>query len=309
MLRNRIAAAFAICVTGMLCLLSGCSSGDTYSVVAGNVIYCLDGEEESLESEAFSDAGGNPDKSIADCLALIEAGPSKRGHKKLLVDNVAIQNYNVENGNVTIDFSKEYLEMERPREVLARAGIVRSLMQIQGVVGVSFTVNGAPIRDSKGQEIGAMTSDTFIENAGRQLNTYSHSSINLYYASEDGKHLKKESRSIYYSSSKLLEWAVVERLILGPKAKGSRLAIPSNVQILSVSTSEGICYVNLDSAFQANILTVSSEVTLYSIVNSLVEDCNVSAVQFSINGESDVEFDEGLSLKKPFEADMSLVID
>ena len=154
-----------------------------------------------------------------------------------------------------------------------------------------------------------MTSDTFIENAGRQINTYSHASINLYYASEDGKHLKRESRSIYYSSSMPLEWAIVERLIDGPKVRGNHPTVPPNVQIVSVTNSDGICYVNLDSSFQANVLTVSPEATIYSIVNSLVEDCNVRSVQFSINGESDVEFANGLSLKQPYTADMSLVVD
>lgn len=298
---------FAAFLCGIVFTTAGCGSGDSYSVVAGNVVYCLDREEESLEFERYPDADGDYEESIDDCLGLIEAGPSRKDHKKLLADHVVIQNYNVANGLITIDFSKEYLTMARPREVLARAGIVRSLMQIRDVTGVFFTVNGAPIRDSKGQEIGAMTSDTFIENAGRQINTYSHASINLYFASEDGKSLKKESRSIYYSSSQPLEWAIVERLISGPKAKGSRPVIPSNVQILSITNSEGICYVNFDSTFQANILTVSPQATIYSIVNSLVEDCNVTAVQFSINGESDVEFDTGLSLAEPFRADMSLV--
>ena len=76
-----------------------------------------------------------------------------------------------------------------------------------------------------------------------------------------------------------------------------------------MTNSDGICYVNLDSSFQANVLTVSPEATIYSIVNSLVEDCNVQSVQFSVNGESDVEFANGLSLKQPFTADMSLVVE
>lgn len=290
-----------------VCLLVGCASGDSETISEGDVVYCLDREEESLETEKYTDSGPDMKSSIDGYLNTLIAGPKEQGHKRLLAENVVVQNCDVTDGTVTIDFSQEYLEMEKPREVLVRAGIVRSLMQVADVKGVLFTVNGVPITDSKGQEIGVMTSDTFIENAGRQVNTYSHASINLYYASEDGKHLKKESRSIYYSSSMPLEWAVVERLIAGPKVRGNHPTVPPNVQILSITNSEGICYVNLNSSFQAKVLTVSSKATIYSIVNSLVEDCNVQSVQFSINGESDVEFDDGLSLKNPFTADMSLV--
>ncbi|MBR0377671.1 MAG: GerMN domain-containing protein [Lachnospiraceae bacterium] len=292
-----------------LLLLTGCASGSSEEEKVENVVYCLDDEEESLEYERYTDDGKNTEESIDGYLKVIIAGPKETRHKRLLTEKVTVQGCEVEGGNVTIDFSKEYHEMEKPREVLVRAGIVRSLMQIPHVKGVQFTVNGKPITDSKGQEIGAMTSDTFIENAGRQINTYSHASINLYYASEDGKHLKRESRSIYYSSSMPLEWAIVERLIDGPKVRGNHPTVPPNVQIVSVTNSDGICYVNLDSSFQANVLTVSPEATIYSIVNSLVEDCNVRSVQFSINGESDVEFANGLSLKQPYTADMSLVVD
>ena len=292
-----------------LLLLTGCASGSSEEEKVENVVYCLDDEEESLEYERYTDDGKNTEESIDGYLKAIIAGPKETRHKRLLTEKVTVQGCEVEGGNVTIDFSKEYHEMEKPREVLVRAGIVRSLMQIPHVKGVQFTVNGKPITDSKGQEIGAMTSDTFIENAGRQINTYSHASINLYYASEDGKHLKRESRSIYYSSSMPLEWAIVERLIDGPKVRGNHPTVPPNVQIVSVTNSDGICYVNLDSSFQANVLTVSPEATIYSIVNSLVEDCNVRSVQFSINGESDVEFANGLSLKQPYTADMSLAVD
>ncbi len=290
-------------------LLAGCASGAGSSVgdEAENVVYCLDDEEESLEFEPYTDDGQNMEESIDGYLKAIIAGPKEAKHKRLLTENVTVQGCEVVNGNVTIDFSKEYHEMEKPREVLVRAGIVRSLMKVPHVKGVMFTVNGKPITDSKGQEIGAMTSDTFIENAGRQINTYSHASINLYYASEDGKHLKRESRAIYYSSSMPLEWAIVERLIDGPKVRGNHPTVPPNVQIVSVTNSDGICYVNLDSSFQANVLTVSPEATIYSIVNSLVEDCNVQSVQFSVNGESDVEFANGLSLKQPFTADMRTI--
>ena len=271
-------------LTMAIFLLAGCASGAGSSVgdEAENVVYCLDDEEESLEFEPYTDDGQNMEESIDGYLKAIIAGPKEAKHKRLLTENVTVQGCEVVNGNVTIDFSKEYHEMEKPREVLVRAGIVRSLMKVPHVKGVMFTVNGKPITDSKGQD-------------------------KLYYASEDGKHLKRESRAIYYSSSMPLEWAIVERLIDGPKVRGNHPTVPPNVQIVSVTNSDGICYVNLDSSFQANVLTVSPEATIYSIVNSLVEDCNVQSVQFSVNGESDVKFGSGLSLKKPFTADFSMV--
>jgi germination protein M len=183
------------------------------------------------------------------------------------------------------------------------------LMQIKEVNGVVFTVKGKPIKNSKGDEIGVMTADTFIEDTGRQINNYQHASINLYFATENGKGLRKESRSIYYSASMPLEWAVVERLIAGPKSRGNYAVIPVNTHIISVVSSDGVCYVNLDEAFRSKVLAVDERVTIYAIVNSLIEDCNVNAVQISIAGETDVDFGNGIRLNQPFTADRSLVVE
>ena len=74
-------------------------------------------------------------------------------------------------------------------------------------------------------------------------------------------------------------------------------------------SSDGVCYVNLDEAFRSKVLAVDERVTIYAIVNSLIEDCNVNAVQISIAGETDVDFGNGIRLNQPFTADRSLVVE
>ena len=242
-------------------------------------------------------------------LDAVLAGPVSEKHTALLPKETEALGYTFKDGLVTVDFNENYSSLTRTREVLARAGIVRMLMQIKEVNGVVFTVKGKPIKNSKGDEIGVMTADTFIEDTGRQINNYQHASINLYFATENGKGLRKESRSIYYSASMPLEWAVVERLIAGPKSRGNYAVIPVNTHIISVVSSDGVCYVNLDEAFRSKVLAVDERVTIYAIVNSLIEDCNVNAVQISIAGETDVDFGNGIRLNQPFTADPSLVVE
>ena len=73
-----------------------------------NVVYCLDDEEESLEYERYTDDGKNTEESIDGYLKAIIAGPKETRHKRLLTEKVTVQGCEVEGGNVTIDFSKEY---------------------------------------------------------------------------------------------------------------------------------------------------------------------------------------------------------
>ena len=61
--------------------------------------------------------------------------------------------------------------------------------------------------------------------------------------------------------------------------------INPETKIINILTKDGICYVNLDSSFLTVVNNVSTEVAVYSIVNSLVELDNINKVQILVNGE------------------------
>ncbi|HUM83973.1 MAG TPA: GerMN domain-containing protein [Lachnospiraceae bacterium] len=291
--------------------LAGCGSVSDSAEEKTSVVYCLDNEGNGLAQENYNLKSGvsNPEGEIEEFASSISEGPKEASHKSLLPKGVTMNSHVFLNGILTLDFSDAYNQMGKTREVLVRAGIVRTFVQIDSVKYVIFTVSGQPIRNSRGVEIGMMNADSFIENSGKQINTYQHSSIKLYYASADGKSLKQETRSIYYSSNKPLEWAIVERLIAGPKVEGNYPAIPANTQIISVSTSDNICYVNLSASFSTEALNIDERIPVYAIVDSLVDNCQVKAVQLAIAGDTDIKFRNSVDLSNPLTEDLSLISD
>lgn len=304
--RRRLTAITAACALALS--LPGC--GGTESETSGETkIYYLDEEGTGLEYEEHSLQATATMKQIDEVIALLMKGPKDGQLQKLLPGNVEIDRSVYENGNLTLDFTREYLSMEKSREVLVRAGIVRTLVQLPEVTTVSFTVADEPALMSDGSEIGPMDAECFVENAGRQINTYQHADINLYFAGPDGASLVRESRAIYYSSNRSIEWAIVARLIDGPKGTEGSASVPFNTQIISISTVDGTCFVNLSEAFNTELMGVAPEVTIYSIVNSLVMSSNVTHVQFSIAGETNVTYRDVIKLDKPFEANMDLVLE
>ena len=90
-----------------------------------------------------------------------------------------------------------------------------------------------------------------------------------------------------YSANTQLERFVVEELIAGPSGQieGLYPVINPETKIINILTKDGICYVNLDSSFLTVVNNVSTEVAVYSIVNSLVELDNINKVQILVNGE------------------------
>ena len=180
-------------------------------------------------------------------------------------------------------------------------------MEISDIDYVTFEVEGKTLTDESGNALGLMSADTFIENAGKSVNNYQYNEITLYFTDINGHALVSEGRAIYYSSNKSLEWAIVERLIAGPKVTGHVATVSPDTQILSVTSQDGTCYVNLDQSFETGVLSVDAQVSIYSIVDSLIQNCDVSKVQISVNGVNSVVYGNQVDLNQSFEMNREII--
>ena len=95
--------------------------------------------------------------------------------------------------------------------------------------------------------------------------------------------------------------------LAGPQAEGDYPTINPETKIVSVTVKDGICYVNLSEAFLSQPYNVTSDVTIYSITNSLVELPNVNKVQISVNGETNLFYRENVNLATVFERNLDLL--
>ena len=238
----------------------------------------------------------------------MEEIPSKFEYKAPLASGFGLIGYTIDNGQITMNFDEHYKEMDRVREVLMRAAIVRTVTQVSEISYVSFMVQGEPLTDSNGNAIGTMSADLFIDNAGNEINAYEKVNLHLYFANEDGTGLVEENRrNVVYSSNISLEKLVVEKLIEGPMAEGAYPTVNPETKVISVTIKDGICYVNLNEDFLSQPYNVGAEVTIYSLTNSLVELSNVNKVQISINGETNISYHENVALSSVFERNLDLL--
>ena len=74
---------------------------------------------------------------------------------------------------------------------------------------------------------------------------------------------------------------------------------------INVITADRICYLDLNSEFQDAALDVAENISVYSVVNSIVDSCEV---QISIEGNSGGNFQKNLPLYKFYEKNKDLVI-
>lgn len=135
---------------------------------------------------------------------------------------------------------------------------------------VTITLEGSQLYDNAGELVGWMNAEQFINNDGNEINTYELVKVKLYFANADGDKLIAAYREKHYSTNTPLERFVVEELIAGPSGQieGLYPVINPETKIINILTKDGICYVNLDSSFLTVVNNVSTEVAVYSIVNS-----------------------------------------
>jgi germination protein M len=226
----------------------------------------------------------------------------------LLPKGVEIQNYKLDRLQLQLHFNEAYSEMNKSTEVLVRAAIVQTMMQLEEVEFVSFYIGKEPLRDNDGSVVGLMTAQDFVQNTGSSIDSYQTTDLRLYFADKEGKQLKETLKSnIRYNANTAIERLVVEQLMKGTSVTGSQSVIPKTTKLLGVSVKDGVCYVNFDSKFVTDSYDLNPEVTIYAVVNSIITNANVTKVQILIDGANDAMYKNIVDLSKPLEWNVNLV--
>lgn len=209
---------------------------------------------------------------------------------------------------LTIDFDSNYLEMSNVQEILLRAALVLTMIQQNGVDQVVFTVDGSPLTDSKGRDIGAMSNRNFVNilltEEGMLMQ---ETALTIYFTDETKSVLIPDTyRFRIDNNNTSMEEYILQRLKEGPSMEGRYRTLSPNVDILSVMTSDYVCYVNFGSNFLEQEQTVSDEIMIYSIVNSLCSLPYVNSVQFLVDGQADVMLHTVMDLSSPLSRNRNL---
>jgi germination protein M len=230
-------------------------------------------------------------------LELLNKMNQKVKNKKLKPEEVNIEKCDIKNNTVNIYFNNGYNDMSEYDELFYRAGVVKMLTQIHDISYVQFYVGDSQAKYKDGSYIGLMTKDSFVDDTNESLGNIEWRKVDLYYSNKMGDKLVKKVESVAYSKNTSLERIIVEQLIKGPGDSTMNSTLPSDLKLLSISVSDGICYVNLSSSFLTEMVNVTSEIPVYSIVNSLCSLGNISGVKIMINGDSAKSYRESISLE------------
>ncbi len=291
-------------------LLAGCGrNGDNEA--KEYTVYYVDNEENKVSGQSVEIEGEDTQEILQALFARLAAQPEDAGYKSAIPENVELESYAYEDYQLILNFSGNYSTMSPTREVLTRAAIVRTLCQVNGVNYVAFNVGGEALVNVSGIPVGYMTADQFVDNEGNEINAYEKVSLTLYYADRSGTNLEAHLVDRVYNSNISMDRLIVEELIAGPEdgdgAENGFATLSPETKIVSVTTRDNTCYVNLDEGFLNLPGNITPEVAIYSIVNSLVELSGVNKVQISVNGSTDLIYMETIPLSQVFERNLEIM--
>ena len=298
---------FAALIISLSVMLSGCILNRNAGTEGNFRVYYPDKENVKVVAMGYDIVPQDTEGMISEAINRLSLQPSDYELRAAIPEGVHVNSVALTDGVLLLDFDTEYLRNAGRDEILRRAAIVRTLNQIDGVDEISFTVDGAVLNDSKGAPVGLMTADMFIDNAGDEINAYERTGLILYYADEEGTGLIKTSENVAYNSNISMEKLVTEHLISGPLSYGVYPVTAPEVKILSVTTKDGVCYVNLSKEFLQKQGKLSDEVVLYSFINSLTELPNINKVQFMVDSETEISFGDHSYLNEAFERNLEIV--
>lgn len=299
----------------MMVVLTGCgrSKGNTDKNAKddGYKIYYINNEGTKVVSESYTPTGSTKKELVEEFLEALRKDPKDISYKKALPDDVEVEEYSFnESDQLTLYFDSDYSKLTGIHEVLTRAVIVKTLCQIEGVEYIEFYVSDLPLTLSNEKIVGLMKDSDFIDNTGLETNYYQKAKIIVYFTDESGKVLIPSNEEVTYKGNVTVEQLIMKRLIEGPLEDTQDVmypTVPEKTVLNSVTTKDGICYVDLNKDFLDKLTTVSDEVAIYSIVNSLVELSDVNKVQFMIDGKTKETFRDSIDFDVLFERNLGLV--
>lgn len=291
-------------LTLLLSLTAGCSGNNQKKQY---VVYYLNSEVTKLVPKKVELENTSGSAQIDELLKELQTQPEDASLRQTIPKTVEILGVSAMSYQITVDFSKEYYDMKPTEEILTRAAIAKTLLQITDYPYVMFTVESKPLLNGNGTNVGAMNLDSFVENPGEQINSSQKTTLTLYFSNKDGDQLVPETREVHYSSNISLEKLIMEQLMEGPKESGLQATIPTGTKLITITVVDKVCYVNLDEMFLNQNKEISEQVVLYSIVDSLSELPSVDKVQLSINGDTSGTCRYTYDLATMYEADLSMV--
>lgn len=166
-------------------------------------------------------------------------------------------------------------------------GIVNTLTSLEGINAVQFLVDGEKIESYDIFPLAEPVSRN-LDIVGPVRTASGEVDIDMYVQSENRKSDFFVPLRVKPSTSQPLAEAVLDTIVDYDPALGFVNPIPYGTEVLSVSLSGSICYVDLSRHFvPVDNIPKNEKAAVFALVSALTELNNIEAVMLTVEGETD----------------------
>lgn len=255
-----------------------------------NVIYLLNDEGLLVQDRVLLDGSSVEEKIEKLLINLIEGSTCSfaDGLSKVIPKGTIIKNVMVGNKYVTIDFSKELLNVSEEKEKSMITAIVYSVMDLDDFLGVSILVDGKSLEEypNSKEKINKILDKSIGINKNYDITSFNNiNKVVIYYLENINDNLYYVPVTKYVNDDREKVNIIVEELASSYIYESNLMSfLNSNVSLLEYEEKENIMSLNFnDYLFDGNDKVL--EEVLYSIAYSVFDNYDVSMVSFEVNGE------------------------
>lgn len=256
-----------------------------------NVIYLLNDEGLLVQDRVLLDGSSVEEKIEKLLINLIEGSTCSfaDGLSKVIPKGTIIKNVMVGNKYVTIDFSKELLNVSEDKEKSMITAIVYSVMDLDDFLGVSILVEGKSLEEypNSKEKINKILDKSIGINKNYDITSFNNiNKVVIYYLENINDNLYYVPVTKYVNDDREKVNIIVEELASSYIYESNLMSfLNSNVSLLEYEEKENIMSLNFnDYLFDGNDKVL--EEVLYSIAYSVFDNYDVSMVSFEVNGET-----------------------
>lgn len=255
-----------------------------------NVIYLLNDEGLLVQDRVLLDGSSVEEKIEKLLINLTEGstGSFADGLSKVIPKGTVVNNVMVGNKYVTIDFSKELLNVSEDKEKSMITAIVYSVMDLDDFLGVSILVEGKNLEEypNSKEKINKILDKSIGINKNYDITSFNNiNKVVIYYLENINDNLYYVPVTKYVNDVREKVNIIVEELASSYIYESNLMSfLNSNVSLLEYEEKENIMSLNFnDYLFDGNDKVL--EEVLYSIAYSVFDNYDVSMVSFEVNGE------------------------
>lgn len=253
----------------------------------GLVVYYINQQSTKLLTDPFNPKTDKEEEILVEMFDKLQSKPNDVDMFEAIPDKVSVIKTDIDTKTrtLTVNFSKDYDDIDKATEILTRAAIVLTLTQLDSVSYVDFLVDGQRLLNSDEEVIGPMSENSFADvSAGSKITSSTKSDFTIYFANTDYSKLVPVKHTGRYLADASLETYIIKEIIDGPDSSEYNSTLSSDTKLVSAVTNDNVCYVIFGDDFEALNASYNADILIYSIVNSLVELPYITSVRISTSG-------------------------